>query len=48
MTDLNEVQNLATFESAKVIENGDAVLIELREIDGTLSEIQIGVSQLAD
>lgn len=48
MSELNEVQDLATFESAKVIENGDAVLIALREMDGTLSEIRISVSQLAD
>ena len=48
MSELNEVYNLATFESAKVTDNGDAILIELREVDGTLSEIRISVSQLAD
>lgn len=39
---------LATIERAEVIENGDAVVILLRERDGTISAIRIAVEQLAD
>ena len=38
----------ATIEEAKVIENGEAVAILLREKDGTISAIRIAVEQLAD
>lgn len=35
-------------EEAEVIEDGKAVGILLREFDGTISAIRIGIEQLAD
>lgn len=38
----------ARFHSAEVIEDGQAIAILLREQDGTISAIRIGVEQVAD
>lgn len=47
MSELNEAV-IASFERVEIIENGGAIAILLREADGTVSAIRIGVEQLAD
>lgn len=36
------------FQSANVIENGQAVGIFVQELDGTVSAVRIGIEQVAD
>ena len=43
-----EQQSWPRIEEARVIEDGRAIGILLREFDGTISAIRIGVEQLAD
>ena len=46
--DNDEPQTWPCIVEAKVIENGKAAGILLREFDGTISAIRIGIEQLAD
>jgi len=43
-----EVKRAPKFEKVEVIEDGKAVAILLREWNGTVSAIRIGVEQVAD
>lgn len=42
------LQNWPRFETAEVIEEGQAIAILVREADGTVSAVRIGIEQLAD
>lgn len=47
-TSSSSLPDMATVIEARVIENGDAVAVLLKERDGTVSAIRISVEQLAD
>ena len=41
-------QQWPRFEAVEAIEDGQALAILVREFDGTISAVRIGISQLAD
>lgn len=48
MTEVEQPAGLAEIVEVKIIENGGAIGVLLRERDGTVSAIRIAVEQLAD
>lgn len=45
---MTEGEDWAGFVRAEVIEDGQAIAILVRETDGTVSAVRIGIEQLAD
>lgn len=48
MTEVEQLFGMAEIIEAKIVENGAAIGVLLRERDGTVSAVRIGLEQLAD